>query len=442
MILRRINGIEDALRAFASRNLESHADTIRTDGGGIYDTPLAPEEFAQRVIDDVRSGGDAFLKRISKAIDRAEVEQFEVPASLIDDAKHSISSDIWNAMQTAAERIRSFQSRTLPTSWRDESAGYGEIVQPIEKVGCCVPGGSAPLASTVLMTALIAKVAGVPYVSVVSPPFTDGAPDPVVLAACSIAQVDQVFTVGGAQAVAALAVGTETIPKVDMICGPGNIWVTAAKQRAIAMTGIDGIYGPTETMVIIDDASDPDLAAADLIAQAEHDPLAAPILVALSEDAVSKVEDCLELQLENLPRESIARAALTQRGAAVVVDTVDEALRVAAAFAPEHLCLAFRDARERIQDVRNAGGIFIGELSGEVMADYIAGPSHVMPTGGSARWASALSARDFIRVTPFLDMDEPTFLKLSNDASLLARAELLEGHARASEARKHAIAGE
>jgi histidinol dehydrogenase len=239
-----------------------------------------------------------------------------------------------------------------------------------------------------------------------------------------------------------MAYGTETVPAVDLICGPGNAWVTAAKKLVYGDVGIDGVYGPTETMVIADDSAKPRFTASDLIAQAEHDPLAMPILVALSEKIVRNTEAEIDRQLNNLPRADIARSAFTNRGVAVIVNSTAEAIDVANSVAPEHLCILTADANELIDKVKNAGGLFVGEWSAEIMADYIAGPSHVMPTGGTARFSSALSARDFIRVTPVLTFNKTTFLELSEHAELLAKIEGLQGHASASEYRREYLIGE
>ncbi len=435
-MLKRIQGLQSAIDAFADRQTAMDGDLPMTDGGGIYDTQLTPEAFADRVLADVAEHGDDFLRRITKHLDGIEIDSFEVPTETIKASRGQLQPNEVSALELAAERVAAFQQRTLPKSWHNADAGYGEVVHAVNSVGCCVPGGTAPLASTVIMTAVPARIAGVPYVCVVTPPGKDGLPHPAVLAACDIASVDRVFTVSGAQGVAALTVGTQSIPKVDVICGPGSIWVTAAKRRVYGIVGIDGIYGPTETMVIIDDTSDPAIAAADLLAQAEHDVLAAPILVATSETAINAVEQELATQVEMLPRAQIAKSALMGRGAAVIVNSIAEALQVAELYAPEHLCLDFDDAEQYLDQARNAGGIFVGDLSGEVMADYVAGPSHVMPTGGSARFSSALSARDFVRVTPYLNMDDETFASISRAASDLARLESLEGHAMASDIRR------
>jgi histidinol dehydrogenase len=239
-----------------------------------------------------------------------------------------------------------------------------------------------------------------------------------------------------------MAYGTETVPSVDLICGPGSAWVTAAKKLVYGDVGIDGLYGPTETLVIADDSADPRFTASDLIAQAEHDTVAMPILVGLSDEIIDKTEAEIERQLEDLPRENIARAAFTNRGVAVVVETTLEAIAVANAAAPEHLCILTADADDLVDKVTSAGGLFVGEWSAEVMADYVAGPSHVMPTAGTARFSSALSVRNFVRVTPVLTFDDDTFLKLSKDAELLAKLEGLHGHAAASEYRRRRIIGE
>ena len=435
-MMKRIYGLDAALKVFSDRSIADDADYPLTDGGGIYNQMLSPEVFADRVLSDVCEHGEAFVRQITKALDGVDLDRFEVPLDVVKSAKDRLKPNEISALELSAERVATFQRRTLPKSWRDDAMGYGELVHPVNAVGCCIPGGTAPLASTVIMTAVPAKVAGAPYVCVVTPAEKDGSPHPAVLAACDVAEVDRVFAVGGAQAVAALAVGTKSIPKVDIICGPGSIWVTAAKKRVFGIVGIDGVYGPTETMVIVDDSSDVTVAAADMLAQAEHDVLAAPVLVALSEDWVVALEAELAMQLETLPRAEIAMSALTGRGAAVVVDTIDEALQVADVYAPEHLCLGFAGAEEHLAKTRHAGGIFVGERSGEVMADYVAGPSHVMPTGGSARFSSAISARDFVRITPFLDMDDETFASVSQAASDLARLEMLEAHARASDIRR------
>ena len=440
-LLRRYGGVE-AAREFAASRQSGEGAVPVTDANGYYDGAMDPDAFANRVLSDVRERGDAAVKKLTAALDGVELDNIEITAAEIEGALGQVSTDELDAMRDAAKRVDAFQRRNLPSQWFDADMGYGELVRPVGSVGCYVPGGTAPLASTVIMTAVPALAAGVQSVCVATPAGRDGLPDPAVLAACHIAGVRRVFAVGGVPAIAALAVGTESVPRVDMICGPGNVWVTAAKKAVYGLVGIEGIYGPTETMVVIDESSSPDLAAADLIAQAEHDVMALPILVALSEESVRRVEVRLEGQLAGLPRGNIARASVERNGAAFIVDNLSEAVEVANAIAPEHLCLGVSEADHLIDRIQCAGGLFLGEWSAEVMGDYVGGPSHVMPTGGSSKWSSALSARDFVRVMPVLNLTEEQFLALSTNASTLARLETLEGHAAASDVRRRRSLGE
>ena len=408
----------------------------------MFDEELTPDAFAARVIEIVRSEGDAGIHRINTALDGSSPELFEVPQSVIDDALANLDPASVKAFELAADRVRKFQKRGLPKSWSDGTGKFGERVTPLKSIAAYVPGGTAPLASTVIMTVVPAQVAGVEEIVVVTPSPGDSMPHPAVLAAAKIAGASRVFKLGGAQAIAALAYGTESVPAVDLICGPGSAWVTAAKKLVYGDVGIDGLYGPTETLVIADESADPRFTASDLIAQAEHDVIAMPILVAVSEEIVDKTEEEIERQLAELPRGNTASAAFDNRGVAVIVENTAEAVDVANAAAPEHLCILTADAEELVDRVTNAGGLFVGEWSAEVMADYVAGPSHVMPTAGTARFSSALSVRDFVRVTPVLTFDDDTFLALSKDAELLAKLEGLHGHAAASEYRRRHIIGE
>ncbi|NQW21098.1 MAG: histidinol dehydrogenase [Chloroflexi bacterium] len=439
--MKRVIGVAAGIEYF-KRERKMPLETVLSDGRGLFTDKISPIEFASRVIDIVRNEGDAGIARINTALDGSSPDSFEVPKSEIDSALANLEPASIAALERAAERVRQFQSRGLPKSWSDDTGKFGERVTPIGAVAAYVPGGTAPLASTVIMTVVPAKVAGVEEIIVATPAPGDSMPHPAILAAAKIAGASRVFRLGGAQAIAALAYGTETIPSVDMICGPGSAWVTAAKKLVYGDVGIDGLYGPTETLVIADESADPIFTASDLIAQAEHDTVAMPILVALSEEIIVKTEIEIERQLEELPRSNIAKAAFLNRGIAVVVNTTAEAIEVANAAAPEHLCILTADAKELVNKVINAGGLFVGEWSAEVMADYIAGPSHVMPTAGTARFSSALSTRNFVRITPVLTFDDNTFLKLSKDAELLAKLEGLHGHATASEYRRRRIIGE
>ena len=441
MIMKRVIGAVAGIEHF-KRDRNMPVEAVLSDGNGLFSDKVSPDEFAARVIEIVRKEGDSGLARINTALDGSSPESFEVPQADIDAALAGLDPAAIKAFELAAQRVKDFQSRGLPKSWSDGTGKFGERVTPLKSVAAYVPGGTAPLASTVIMTVVPAKVAGVEEIIVATPAPGDSLPHPAVLAAAKIAGASRVFKLGGAQAIAALAYGTESIPSVDLICGPGSAWVTAAKKLVYGDVGIDGLYGPTETLVIADDSADAEFAASDLIAQAEHDTVAMPILVALSENIVDKIETEIELQLTNLPRGSIARAAFDNRGVAVVVDDTSEAIDVANAAAPEHMCILTADANELVDKVTNAGGLFVGEWSAEVMADYVAGPSHVMPTAGTARWASALSVRNFVRVTPVLTFDDETFLELSKDAELLAELEGLHGHTAASEYRRRRMIGE
>ena len=439
--MKRVIGAAAGIEYF-KRERSLPTEAVLSDGRGLFPDKVGPNEFAARVIDIVRSEGDAGLARINEALDGSSPDVLEVPQSEIDSALENLDPASIAAFELAAERVRKFQSRGLPKSWSDGTGKFGEKVTPLGSIAAYVPGGTAPLASTVIMTVVPAQVAGVKEIIVATPAPGDSMPHPAVLAAAKIAGASRIFKLGGAQAIAALAYGTESIPAVDLICGPGSAWVTAAKKLVFGDVGIDGLYGPTETLVIADESADPRFTASDLIAQAEHDTVAMPILVALSEEIVDKTQIEIDRQLAELPRGSTAQAAFDNRGVAVIVNSTSEAVDVANAAAPEHLCILTADAEDLVDSVTSAGGLFVGEWSAEVMADYVAGPSHVMPTAGTARFTSALSVRNFVRVTPVLTFDDETFLKLSKDAELLAKLEGLHGHAAASEYRRRHMVGE
>ena len=439
--MKRIVGLEAAIVYFGQFRSTSRPDQM-SDANGFFEQPLTPGEFASRVIAEVRLHGDLAVKRISEHIDGSPMAFIEVPGETVAAAPSTISSEDKDALQFALERVRAFQEAAAPQGWCDESGEFGEIVTPIDSVGAYVPAGRAPLASTVLMTVVPARVAGVREIVLCTPAQGDELPNVHVLAAAALAGVDRVFKIGGAQAIAAMAYGTETVPAVDKICGPGNVWVTATKRAVYGDVGIDGIYGPTETLVVADSSASPELAAADLIAQAEHDVHAVPVLVAVGEG----VADCIELEIDRqlgvAGTSGTARQSIDDNGVSVIVDTVDEAIAAANSFAPEHLCLLVESAQDYCGSVRSAGGVFVGEHSGEVLGDYVAGPSHVMPTGGTARFASALSVRDFLRVTPFLNLGEQSLLEIGPTAARLAGIEGLEGHAAAAELRLKLLVGE
>lgn len=313
----------------------------------------------------------------------------------------------------------------------------GQIIRPLQRVGLYVPGGTAPLPSTVLMSAIPARVAGVKEIVVVTPPNrswsdTEIPIDPIILAACAIAGVDEIYPLGGAQAIAGLAYGTESIRAVDKIFGPGNLFVTLAKRQVYGVVGIEGLAGPTETVVIADEFASPAWVAADLLAQAEHDLLASAILLTPSRPLIEKVQVEIAKQLEDRKRAEIIAASLDNRGGAVLTRDLEEAVELANEYAPEHLGLSVREPWRWVEKVNNAGGVFMGEHSFEVLGDYLAGPSHVMPTGGSARFASPLNVWDFVKIVSLVALDGDTAQRIGGTAAILAQAEGLDAHAHAA----------
>ena len=399
--------------------------------------PVATVEEAVRLIlDMVREEGDLAVRELTEKLDGRDPGGLEVSRQEIDEAYERVPADVIEALQLAADRAREFHSRGVPRAWFDDEQGYGEVVNPVGRVGAYVPGGSAPLPSTAIMTAVPARVAGVAEVIAATPPGPSGSPDPSVLVAADIAGVDRVFRIGGAQAVAALAYGTETVPAVDMVCGPGNVFVTAAKKMLFGEVGIDGLYGPTETLVVADGLANPTLCAADLLAQAEHDVMATPILITTSAALAADVQRELEVRADRLERGATARQSVESRGCIAVVDDLDEAIALTNEFAPEHVSLMVEDPWSHVSKIRSAGAIFAGELSHEVLGDYVAGPSHVMPTGGTARFGSGLNVRSFVKVSPVVALDDDASLELGRAAATIGRAEGLTAHAEAAEIRE------
>ncbi len=382
----------------------------------------------ERIVAAVRERGDAAVREYTARLDSVVLYGLEVAAFEWAAAAERVPTALADALAAAAERIRAFHQASMPAPWRDEAMGWGERVVSLERVGIYVPGGN--YASSVLMDVIPAKVAGVEEVVVCSPNPTDA-----VLAAAKLAGADRLFAIGGAQAIAAMAFGTESVPRVDKVCGAGNLYVTLAKRAVYGETDIDGLYGPTETLVIADDSADPALAAADLLAQAEHDPMASPILITLSQSLAERVAAEMEAQLFSLERAAIAHRAVREHGVAAVVSSIEEAVELANAYAPEHVCLLVKDAETAAAGVRNAGGVFVGENSPEVLGDYAAGPSHTMPTAGTARFASYLGVRHFLRFMPIVALDGDAVRRLGPTAAAIARAEGLTAHARAVERR-------
>ena len=401
----------------------------------LFGERLSPRQAVQRVLDDVRAQGDAAVRRYADMLDGGAPVSLEATATELRRAYDATPPDLRSALHTAADRVRAFHEACLPKSWLDPATGLGERFTAMARAGVYAPGGQAAYPSTVLMTAVPARVAGVDEVVLATPSQQGVGPNPAVLAAAYVAGVDRVFQIGGAQAIAAMAYGTESVPKVDIVCGPGNIFVTLAKQMVYGEVAVDGLYGPTETLVIADASVDPVVCAADLLAQAEHDTLASPVLITTSAAALDSVCAEIERQLRTLPKRDIASAAIENQGVAVLVDDLDQAVSLANFFGPEHMCLLVEEPRLLLGGIRNAGGVFLGEASPEVAGDYIAGPSHVMPTGGTARFNSALGVHQFLKVTSVIGLDDAAFRALGEDAARLAEAEGLEGHARAARLR-------
>lgn len=404
----------------------------------LFGERLMPEEVVRRIIRSVREGGDQALREWNRKIDGIQTENLLVSPDEMATAQNDTAPELRQALEFAAERIRAFHRKQPLSSWIDASpdGSLGQLIRPVDSVGVYVPGGSAPLPSSLLMSVIPAQVAGVPEVIVCTPPGS-GKSDihPAILAAAAIAGVEKLFRVGGAQAIAAMAYGAESIPRVATIVGAGNLFVTLAKQQVYGDVGIDGLLGPTETMVIADDSADPRYAAADLLAQAEHDELASAILLTPSPEFAALVEAQIQRQLQRLPRRDIILAALANRSGAVITADLDQAFELANEYAAEHLCLLVEDPWSWIGKARNAGGIFLGEHSYEVLGDYVAGPSHVMPTGGTARFASPLNLLNFVKITSLIGLDKGSAAELSAPAQRLAQAESLHAHAAAAKLR-------
>lgn len=401
----------------------------------IFGRTLSTYETVELIITEVRNRKDEALKELSEKLDGTTIDSFEISPADISNAYQQVPTEVVEALKLAERRIRKFHESSVPQSWHDSNEGYGQMVNPVGRVGTYVPGGTAAYPSTVLMTTVPAKVAGVNDVLICTPPSIDGVPKPIVLVAADIAGVDRIFSIGGAQAVAAMAYGTESVPKVDVICGPGNVFVTLAKKIVFGDVGIDGLYGPTETAIIADEFANPTLCAVDLLAQAEHDQLATPVLITTSKELAKKVLDEIYVRIERLDRKNIIQEAIKNRGVIAVVKDLDEAFNLSNEFAPEHVSLAVKNPLESAKTIKNAGAIFLGEFSHEVLGDYVAGPSHVMPTGGTARFSSGINVNSFLKISPVVALDRTVARELSSAASLIARAEGLTAHAEAAEVR-------
>ncbi|WP_288432051.1 histidinol dehydrogenase [uncultured Deinococcus sp.] len=407
-----------------------------------FGEPLSPEQVVERILSDVRARGDDALRDWTEKLDGARPEALEVSAGELAAAR--VDDDLHAALRLAISRVRAFYAAQPAHGFLEHGpdGALGQLVRPLSRVGVYVPGGLAPLISTLIHTAVPAQVAGVEEIVVTTPPDREGRVHPAILVAARELGIARVFRVGGAQAIGALAYGTASIPAVDKVAGPGNLFVVIAKRMVYGQVGIESLPGPTETLVVADDSADPRFVAADLLAQAEHNG-AEPVLVSTSRELLLTVQGELMGQLEALPEPNRgwARDSVSARMKVVLAASLDEALELSNLYAPEHLCLLTRDPWSLLGRVRRAGGVFVGEASMEALGDYVAGPSHVMPTGGTARFMSPVNVRDFQNIISVVGVNESALRRIGPAAAALARAEGLEAHARAVESRLHPADG-
>ncbi len=399
----------------------------------LFGEALPPDEAVARIIADVRGRGDSAILDWTRQLDGVNLAKTAVGADEIETAYEETPAAVREALALAAGRVRAFHEKHKPRSWLewDKETALGQRITPLARVGVYVPGGSAPYPSSLLMAAIPAQVAGVNEVTIATPPQRDGHVASVILAAARVAGLSHIFAMGGAQGIAALAFGTASVPRVDKIVGPGGLFVTLAKRQVFGAVGIDGLYGPTETLLLADDSANPAWVAADLLAQAEHDELATSLLITPSRALADFVANEIERQVAELKRRTIIERSLQGQGAIIVVDDLAEALELANLYAPEHLCLLVREPWNWLGRVENAGGVFIGEWTNEALGDYVIGPSHVMPTAGTARFSSALNVNDFCKITSVFNLSAAEAKALGPSAAALADAEGLTAHASA-----------
>ncbi|MDR3311260.1 MAG: histidinol dehydrogenase [Oscillospiraceae bacterium] len=395
-------------------------------------------ETVAAILADVRARGDDALREYTERFDGVARGAFEVTADEKKRALASLDPEFLAVLRRAKANIETYHKNQLRSGFVTQSADgaiLGQLILPIERVGLYVPGGSAPLASVLLMNAVPAKLAGVPELIVVTPPGRDGTVSADILAAAETSGVDRVFAVGGAQAIAALAYGTASIPRVDKICGPGNAFVVEAKRQVFGVVGIEMLPGPSDICVVADETANPRFVAADMLAQAEHDRNARAVLVTASAELAARVEAELEAQLRTLPRAETAKASLETNGLIVLVSSLSEAMRAANAIAPEHLELAVSAPYDLLPQVKNAASVFLGHYAPEAFGDYLAGPNNTLPTYGTARFASPVSVDDFVKKTQLTGFSREAFSTLARDVIAFAHREKLDGHARSVEIR-------
>lgn len=407
----------------------------------VFGSELTATEVVEKIVNDVRTKGDEAVFRYTKDIDGVVLSPatIEVTADEFTQAAQKVDSTVLAGIRQAITNVKSFHMEQIPKSWltyREHGSMLGQSCIPLERVGIYVPGGTAAYPSSVIMNAVPAAVAGVKEIIMVVPPAKDGSVNPYVLTAAKEAGVTRIFKVGGAQAVAALAFGTELIPKVDKITGPGNIFVTLAKKAVYGHCGIDMLAGPSEILIVADKSADPSYIAADMLSQAEHDVLASSILITDSKELIDQVAIEVERQLAKLPRKNIAQAALERNGLLILVEDIMQAMELANLSAPEHLEILTKEPFAMLPYVRNAGAVFLGPYSPEPLGDYMAGPNHILPTGGTARFYSVLNVETFMKKTSIIAYTQKALSAVSSHVIALAEAEGLVAHANAIKVRE------
>lgn len=393
------------------------------------------EDIVSDIIDNVRKNGDSALFEYNKKFDKAELDSLLVSQEEIEEAIGQVEPKFLEILEKAAKNIRKFHEKQVRNSFiinDEDGIVIGQKVIPVDRAGLYVPGGTAAYPSTVLMDSIPAKIAGCREVVIVTPPNPDGKINPVILAAAKVAGVDKIFKVGGAQAIAALAYGTESVPKVDKIVGPGNAFVAEAKKQVYGQVSIDMIAGPSEILIVADGETNPKYAAADLLSQAEHDKMASAVLVTDSEKLAKGVQNELEKQIPELERAEIARASIDNNGKIIVADNLEKAIEIANEIAPEHLELCVGQPFDYLDKIRHAGSIFMGRNCPEALGDYFAGPNHTLPTSGTAKFSSPLSVDDFVKKTQYTYYTKDALKKVAEDVAYFAQAEGLTAHAKSA----------
>jgi histidinol dehydrogenase len=425
----RILSVDEAKATILNRHrdAEDYSPVLLKHLEELFGRGATPASAVEEILGNIRREGDRAINFWSEKLDGKSWSGDPIPSQRLEAAYQNLDHRIKEAVELAILRVRDYHTRQILPDWTTSEMGgtLGQRFTPVERVGIYVPGGSAPLPSSLIMSAVPAQVAGVAQIVVCTPPD----PHESILAIARILGLEEVYPLGGAQAIGAMAYGTASMTQVDKIVGAGNLFVTLAKQQVYGVVGLDGLAGPTETLIIADGSAQPAWVAADLLAQAEHDPLASAILLTPDEQLAKAVAAEIEIQLEQLSRRDIILQSLRDRSGIVITPDLDTAVALSNQYAPEHLCLALEAPADWIDAIQNAGGIFVGERSFEVLGDYVAGPSHVMPTGGSARFASPLNVLDFVKITSLVALDDETCTALVPPAVALAEVETLTAHA-------------